>query len=302
MKFDTPILLIVFNRPEQTRKLMDRIRGIRPKNLFIAADGPRKNRPGDFEKCAEVKKIAISAIDWECEVKTLFREENIGCGLGPSEGITWFFSQVEMGIILEDDCLPSVSFFGYCAELLDRYKNDDRIMMVSGFNHLGKWHDDSIDYFFSEGSIWGWATWKRAWSKFDFKLSSYMQLPGKNYLNDIIESQNPGFIRAYEGILNGASDAWDYQWHFARLVNNGLSIMPSVNLVENIGFDENATHTTWIYNPHKGNRAREINLPLRINDFVIMDRLYPKMVAEKEKQNPTILQRLKTRLGRLSFW
>jgi hypothetical protein len=297
MAFDTPILLIVFNRPDQTRQLMARIRSIKPKHLFVAADGARDNKPTDAEKCELVRRVVMDSIDWECDLKIFFRDENVGCGLGPSQAITWFFDHVEQGIILEDDCLPSVSFFGYCEQLLGLYKQDERIMMVSGFNPLERWYDKHVDYFFTDGSIWGWATWKRAWAKFDFNLSSYQQLSEKKYLQDIVEHQYPQFIKAYDGIVQGASDAWDYQWHFARMINNGLSITPSVNLVENIGFDENATHTTWVHNPHKGVKAREIKLPLRINNFVTADKLFSKIVAEKEKTNPSFFKRLKERIA-----
>jgi hypothetical protein len=171
--FKTPILFLVFNRPETTKFVFESIRSVKPAKLYICADGPRPNVENDKIHCSAVRKI-VSNIDWECEVKTLFRIENKGCGKGVSEAITWFFSNEEEGIILEDDCLPNDSFFYYCSDLLDKYRFDTRIMHIGANNFL----DDTISvendiYFSSISHIWGWATWKRAWDSYDFKLQNY---------------------------------------------------------------------------------------------------------------------------------
>lgn len=243
--FETPILFIVFNRPEVTSKVFEQIRSIRPKQLFISADGPRLNVDTDYEKCSLVKKI-VSDVDWDCEVKTLFRDENLGCGLAVSSAIDWFFENIDKGIILEDDCLPSLSFFEFCNEMLTLYENDPAIMHVSG-NYYGK-HKSTQSYFFSKlPFIWGWATWKRAWNNYDFNIK-YISPEQKD---DIISSafEDNVIIDYWSKTLNDfhlkpVSYTWDYQWFLAIWKNNGFVIQPSKNLVENIGFGEDATHTT----------------------------------------------------------
>ena len=158
--FNTPILFLLFNRPDTTQKVFNSIREIKPKYLFVSADGPRPNSLNDLNDCNQTRKI-LDQIDWECNLKTLFREKNMGCKKAIKEGIDWFFEHVDKGIIIEDDCLPSKSFYSFCEELLNIYENDNRIMMISGYNALGKFETPN-DYLFSKiGSIWGWATWKK---------------------------------------------------------------------------------------------------------------------------------------------
>ncbi|MBA4056200.1 MAG: nucleotide-diphospho-sugar transferase, partial [Marivirga sp.] len=162
---ETPVLLLIFNRPDTTRRVFEAIRKARPKRLFVAADGPRQHKPEDADRCAKARKIATD-VDWECEVKTFFRDTNVGCGRGPSGGISWFFEHVDEGIILEDDCLPSPLFFRFCAELLERYRDDKRVMEIGGNTFMDEANRDKeySYYFSSHNNIWGWATWKRAWA------------------------------------------------------------------------------------------------------------------------------------------
>ena len=169
--FDVPILFLVFNRPETTHQVFEAIKKQRPKYLFVAADGARTDKEGEAAKCEEVRKLILENINWACEVKTLFRNENLGCGLAVSQAITWFFEQVEEGIILEDDCLPSGSFFSFCSVLLERYRNDEKVFMIGGFSLLPENTKSKYDYFFNTfGGIWGWATWKRSWSLYEYKI------------------------------------------------------------------------------------------------------------------------------------
>jgi len=171
-EFNTPILFLVFNRPNTTQRVFNVIRQVKPKQLFVAADGPRRDKGADEEKCEATREI-VKQIDWDCEVKTLFREENLGCGKAVSSAITWFFENVEEGIILEDDCLPNLDFFGYCEELLDRYRDNREVMFIGGDNfQKGKKWGDASYYFSAYNHVWGWATWKRTWDIYDFKLDS----------------------------------------------------------------------------------------------------------------------------------
>ena len=162
-----PILFLIFNRPQLTARVFAAIREAQPSQLYVAADGPRSNRPGEADLCEQARRV-INGVDWPCEVKTLYRQENLGCRQAVSSAITWFFDNVEAGVVLEDDCLPIESFFRFCSELLIRYRDDTRIGMISGNNHGFRIYDDSLSYSFSKhGAIWGWASWRRAWRLYD---------------------------------------------------------------------------------------------------------------------------------------
>ncbi|MEI7737021.1 MAG: hypothetical protein WCI49_16240, partial [Ferruginibacter sp.] len=245
MAFETPILFLVFNRPDTTAQVFAQLRTIQPKYLYVAADGPRSAKEGEDELCTETRSIATN-IDWDCELKTLFREQNHGCGKAVSEAITWFFEQVEEGIILEDDCLPEISFFKYCEVLLNRYKNEDDILHISGNNfQFGKKRGDGDYYFSILGFIWGWATWRRAWALYQFDLSKAAEIDHLKYQRAF--GNHIEFIEYYSSIFemmkNNAIDTWDYQWLHAIILNNAFAVCPEINLVENIGFGSQATHT-----------------------------------------------------------
>ena len=252
-KFNTPILFIIFNRPNQSKISFERIKSIQPKYLFIAADGPRIGNPNDEVKCQEVREAILSMIDWDCEVKTLFRSENLGCGLGPSSAISWFFDHVEQGIIIEDDCLMDSTFFQYCEDLLEHYKNDEKVMHIGAQGFLKSMGPDQY-YFANTPFIWGWATWKRAWEKFDIAISDWdLQQKNPNFkIYKMHQSVAPFWKKKFDLIyynksesnsLDRADNIWDYQWTYCLLKNNGLAIFPNKNLVSNIGFGPDATHT-----------------------------------------------------------
>lgn len=271
--FKTPILFLIFNRPDTTQRVFDVIRQVKPKQLFIAADGPRIYKEGEAKKCEDTRNI-IKQIDWDCEVKTLFRDENLGCGKAVSGAITWFFENVEEGIILEDDCLPALSFFEFCQEMLEKYREDTRIMMISGFNKQNKWNSDKYDYFFSNlGSIWGWATWRRSWVFYDIKMESLDVVLKSNLLKHLLGYKN-GKIRETQFLMVKYMkiDTWDYQWSFCRNINSGMSCVPSKNLVENIGFGINSTHTKNI-KKYKF-LLNNLDFPLRNNNLVVVDKKY----------------------------
>jgi hypothetical protein len=244
--FNTPILLLVFNRPSTTKLVFDAIKAVKPRKLFIAADGPRENRKGEIDLCQKVRDLVVDNIDWDCEVNTLFREKNLGCGRGVSEAISWFFKNVDEGIILEDDTLPNISFFNYCAVLLERYRCNESIMHISGNNFQSGIIRSDGDYYYSKYShIWGWATWKRAWQKYDFLLVNWTEFKvlGLNEICNNDENQVNYWKKIFDDVIIGKIDTWDYQWMFAVWFNQASCILPNVNLVSNIGFGEYATHT-----------------------------------------------------------
>ena len=244
--FDTPILFLIFNRPDTTEKVFQRIRDIQPRQLFISADGPRENKIGEDRLCAETRKI-IEKVNWKCEIQTNFSKKNLGCRIGVSSGIDWFFRNVNEGIILEDDCLPDVTFFHFCETLLEYYRNDNRVMHIGGINLQDSMVRGNGSYYFSRIShIWGWATWKRAWQKYDVHMSTYPQFLEQNILHLLFP--NPYTQRYWQKNFNlvyrKMKDTWDLQWQYTMLMNNGLAVLPNINLISNIGFDGDATHTT----------------------------------------------------------
>jgi hypothetical protein len=267
---------MIFNRPETTRRVFAAIKKERPKKLFIAADGPRANKLGEAEKCEEVRKIA-TAVDWDCEVKTLFRNENLGCGRAPAGAITWFFEHVEEGIILEDDCLPSHDFFLFCAELLEKFRHDQRVMEIGGNNLLnGDYKQDGYSYYFSNHNmIWGWATWRRAWQMYDFEMKLYNKIRDTQYLESCFRSEYE--LNYFKWIFDKTIGAiqnvtwWDYQWEFVRRVNNGLTIVPQKNIVLNIGLGSDATHTLDPNGTGHNLSLQGLNFPLKHPEFVMAD-------------------------------
>ncbi len=241
---NTPVLFLIFNRPETTKKVFSQIKKVRPRYLFIAADGPRENIPGEIELCARTRDI-VNQIDWNCEVKLLLREKNLGCKEAISSAINWFFSFAEEGIILEDDCLPDASFFYYCQNLLEYYRTDTRIMMISGMNYLIDSRNSDESYFFSKYyPIWGWATWKRAWNLYDLKMSRWNEVKKRELLkgfycnNEIITH----FERMFDLAHDNKIDTWDIQWVYSCILQNALAIIPGTNLISNIG--SQGTHSS----------------------------------------------------------
>jgi hypothetical protein len=243
--FSTPILFIIFNRPDTTVRVFERLRELKPTRLFVAADGPRPQKAGEAEHCAQARAI-IDTIDWPCEVTKRFSNVNQGCKVGVSSAITWFFENVEEGIILEDDCLPEPSFFSFCAELLEKYRNDFRVMEIGGTQYLKHPVQGNASYYFSQlTQIWGWATWRRAWKTYDSTIANYPQALEHHTLESMFRypKMREFWQRKFDLAYRNGIDTWDIQWQFLMSSNNGLAIIPKKNLVSNIGFDINATHT-----------------------------------------------------------
>jgi hypothetical protein len=238
-----PVLFMIFNRPDTTQKVFNAIRQAKPKQLFVAADGPRLDEEEEIEKCQKAREIAIS-VDWDCEVKTLFRDKNLGCKIAVSSAIDWFFKNVKEGIILEDDCLPSQSFFWFCQELLEYYRNDTRIMMVSGMNYLFNKVTIKESYFFSKiYAVWGWGTWRRAWMNYDINMSNWPEFRNEEQLTWIFSDKEiiEYYTNMFQAVYSKRINTWDIQWVYSCIFNNGLSIVPGKNLISNIGTE--GTHT-----------------------------------------------------------
>ena len=245
MSLSTPVAFIIFNRPDTTERVFEAIRQAKPLKLLVVADGPRTDRPGEVEKCVATRAV-IDRVDWECEVITNYSDINLGCKRRVSSGIDWVFSLVEEAIILEDDCLPAASFFQFCQTLLEKYRHDDRIMHIDGTNLQFGQKRTPYSYYFSKYSgIWGWASWRRAWKNYDVNLKSWEEFK----ISQAIESvhTNPYEQKYWSEILDrvyqGKIDTWDYQWNYACWSQGGLAVVPEVNLITNIGFRPDATHT-----------------------------------------------------------
>lgn len=281
--FDTPILLIVFNRLSTTKQVFDRIKAVKPKYLFIAADGPRKDKPGEAENCEAVRNWLLEAIDWNVELKTLFRDENLGCGKGPASAISWFFDQVESGIILEDDCLPADSFFPFCETLLAKYADNPKIHSIAGTNLLPQHSDKEHSYFFSyQSGIWGWATWRRSWKLYDYNVQQWGQADVQKKIKAFFtnEKERQVYVNGLDKAFNEKNVSWwDYQFIFSRIMNGCYGIIPQKNLISNIGFGKFATHTFDENSNLAFMPIEELNFPLVVPKDIIIYKEYDSMYS-----------------------
>ncbi len=248
-----PLLLIAWRRPHTLRQVIDAIRPVAPTSLFVACDGPNPECPGEAEKVAITRQVIEQEIDWPCQIERLYSDVNQGCYLGVTRAISWFFEHVEEGIILEDDCVPHPDFFPYCATLLDRYRHDTRVWCISASNFQnGQWRGDGSYYFSNIPLIWGWATWRSAWQYYDGSLTQWSALRDSCLLDSIFGDAEQ--LQYWKTIWQDLVDTkqphtWDYQWSFTCLANGALSALPNRNLVTNIGFGPDATHTTGVEEP-----------------------------------------------------
>ncbi len=255
-----PVLFLIFNRPEMSREVFKQIRTACPNQLFIAADGPRTTQHGEADLCKKTRQTILDLIDWPCEVKTLFRRTNLGCKIAVSSAITWFFEQVENGIILEDDCRPDPTFFRFCSELLEKYRHNERIMMISGNSHLPKPSIIKDSYYFSNFAyIWGWATWKRAWTRMELDMKSWNENKIKSVLpNTLTRRQIKYWTQTFNSNQRGGS-SWAIIWQYSCWLSQGRCLNPTVNLVSHI--DTTGTHMKP-YDPLIGKPAEPISGPL----------------------------------------
>lgn len=241
VQFAKPVLLLVFNRPDTLKEVFQEIKNLRPKRLYIASDGPREEIPGEKEKVFEVRDYLLNNIDWECEVKTKFNEKNLGCEGAVSKAITWFFENEEDGIILEDDCVPTRSFFDFCACMLDYYRDYPEVWHIGGYNYLDLPKLKESYYFSTIPHVWGWATWANRWKNFDFNLANYSE----NLLNRLSLNKNflAYWIMIFRGVKAGTINSWAYRWAFSLIKGKGLAVVPKYNMVKNIG--NFGLHYSW---------------------------------------------------------
>jgi hypothetical protein len=275
--FETAVGLFLFNRPETTARVVDVLRRVRPRRLFAVADGPRPGHPGDPPRCAAARAV-LDAVDWDCTLRTDFSPVNLGCGRRVASGISWIFDQVEEAILLEDDCVPDPTFFPYCAELLARYRDDERVLMVTGTNPLAPWRTDAQSYHFAlHGYCWGWATWRRAWRLFDFAMSA-LDLPETpaRLLQATSDEAFTDMVLRMCRASRGRIDIWDWPWALAQLLEGRLAAVSAVNLVSNIGFSTGATHTHQPLSLVAGLRTDPLAFPLRHPPDVAADREYDR--------------------------
>jgi hypothetical protein len=298
--FETPVVLFVFNRPHTTRRVFEEIAKVKPARLLLVADGPRADKPGEVEACQQVLEI-ISRVDWPCDVSTNFASCNFGCQERIISGLDWVFSLVVEAIIFEDDCLPDPSFFPFCRELLERYRGDRRVASISGTNLVSSYLNTPASYFFSQlGGNWGWATWRSEWQHFDRQMEKWPELKQARALSEIFGDGKTAayWTRIFDDMYeNNGRNAWDYQWMYTHLKNNSLTIIPRVNLVSNIGFGKDATHTRGVdprLTPPRTALEFPLNHPSHFIPLRSMDRHFQDLLT------PPIFHRVSSEIRRVA--
>jgi hypothetical protein len=288
---DTPVLLIMFNRPAHALRVFERIRIAQPTSIYLAVDGPRTTKPAEAELVQQCQELA-NCVDWQCKVHMLYRHENLGCKRAVSEAIDWFFSEVESGIILEDDCLPDPTFFTFCADLLARYAADNRVMHIGGANlATGHWWGSDSYLFTKVCHVWGWASWRRAWQHYDLAMSTYPEQRDALLTQQVVNKASRAFWRqAFDNVYANRIDTWDYQWVYSIWAAGGLCVLPAVNLITNIGFDAQATHTKFV-TEFSGIPAHAIT-PIH----------HPKSVQEQVEATNWLFHTLYRTPSTLAFW
>lgn len=260
---DVPVLLVVYNRPDKTRRVLETVAEFQPRRLYVAADGPRPQDPVDADRCARTRAL-FDGLGWSCELNTLFQSSHLGLKRGEVAAFDWFFSCVEAGIVLEDDCLPSSDFYPFCAELLNRYFDSPRVLMISGHNTLVEWDAGGASYVFNRTpATWGWAGWRRAWSLYDPAMTSWGDPKARRAVRARLSKAEFRIMkRRFDRVFHGGYDTWDFAWVFAVLLADGVCVMPWRNLVTNIGFDADATHTRLAWPHERGVSTKRLDFPL----------------------------------------
>lgn len=283
MTFDVPILLILWRRPEATRKLIKVLKSIKPRNLYIACDGARDGNSIEIQKVKKTREIVKKEINWNADLNTFFSEKNFGCKYGVSNAINWFFENVEEGIILEDDCIPHIDFFEFCEVLLEKYRHDKRIFCISGANQINQNIGDGSYFFSRYNHCWGWASWRRCWIQYDVEMSLWPKYKKSELIksNFFSKKEQNFWTKTFDNFyFQGYPESWDYQWFFTSLIHGGMTAIPNKNLIENIGFDEDATHTfigdanNFIERSHRNNKIFPIIHP----DYIVTNKKADEIV------------------------
>lgn len=282
-KFNVPVLLITFNRPDVTRRVLDRILEMEPPVLYFFNDAPRPGNEKDEALCSAIRKMA-DGISFQGILKTRFETTNLGCKMGESTAMSWLFENEEMGIVIEDDILPSKDFFWYCQEMLYRYKDDPRIFSITGCNLLNEWKSDQQDYHFALfGSYWGWAGWKRVWQFYDVNIEIWKNEEVRRLVLNYLPSSEYRKLRKNEmdSIIDNSNSTWDFQFCLIHYLNHGLSVVPARNMIENIGINrDDAVHMIG-ESPFSDLRHLSVSLPMRSNSIMVPDMEYDDLVIQK---------------------
>jgi hypothetical protein len=280
--FDIPVVLLVFNRPNVTEELVRKLEFIRPSKLYVVADGPRESRQDELELCLKTRQVIENGISWKCEIHKKYSEYNLGCGISVSSGLNWVFEHEEYAIILEDDCIPAISFFSFCKELLIKFRYDTRVMHICG----SRWNEErirpEISYFFSKYShVWGWATWHRAWTLFDYNLTTWPIVKKEKYLYSVFESQRviDYYTKIFDTYYNKSlKPGWATQWFYSVIVNSGMAIVPNSNLINNKGnIGTHSTNLSYYYNRPADENYKIISHP----KIMILDRWFDTYHSKK---------------------
>lgn len=282
-KLNTPVALIIFNRPDTTQQVFKEIAKAKPPKLLVIADGPRATKPDESERCQQARAI-IQQVDWECEVFTNFAEINMGCKMRVASGIDWVFEKVEEAIILEDDCLPEQSFFRFCEEMLTRYRHNERVGMISGGNfQFGQQRGKGSYYFSRYTHIWGWASWRRAWQHYDRDITQWPAFRDEGWLDTLswTKGEKEYWRHSFDAVHEGRLDTWDCSWMFTSLIKGMLQVVPNVNLISNIGFGANATHTK-VAGILTDIPTQPMVFPLIHPNFVLADVLADRYIADQQ--------------------
>lgn len=240
--YKTPILFLIFNRPDLTKRVFNEIKKVKPAKLYIAADGSRLDRLGEIELCQLTRNVT-EVIDWDCDVRRLYRTKNLGCRKAVSSAIDWFFKNETGGVILEDDCLPNTSFFTFCQKMLRLYEKDEKVMHIGGSNFQRRKSDD---YYFSKYvHVWGWATWRRVWKSYDVNIKNWPEIKNSEILKGYYSNNTEKLFweTMFDAVYRKKIDTWDYQYVYNIWRNGGISVIPGKNTISNIGFRSDAVHT-----------------------------------------------------------
>lgn len=289
----TPILFITFRRPDTTKRVFAMIRQAHPKKLYIAQNFPDSDNAEEVEKWNDVRAI-IENIDWDCDVQRLYREQYLDAKTSISTAINWFFENEGEGIVLEDDCLPHPTFFRFCEEMLEKYRDDERIAMISGDNFQFGRKRTKYSYYFSRYThIWGWASWRRAWDNYDVDMKIWHEIRDGGWLEDLLGAKKSVWYwkNRFENVHKGKIDTWDYQWTFSCWIQNALTVLPNVNLISNIGFDMKAVHTN-VKDKFVEMKIKPMRFPISHPDYILRDSKADSFVESKMFSGKSLVLRV----------